>query len=131
MELEKADTLIKEKIRKTIYKIGYIPDKRTFKLYLQNDLNIIVSVKRYRRLMKEMYIKAYKPKKDAYKGQARYFHEAYSMQIDLYKNILVKINIAKDYLQSLPKDIFTHLRDLSNWRYHKELHYVFDIPAIY
>lgn len=59
------------------------------------------------------------------------FKEAINNKIDSYKSILVKIKVAKDYLQSLPKDTLTNLRDLSNWRYHKELHYVFDIPAIY
>lgn len=63
-------------------------------------------------------------KQEAYK-------EAINNKIDSYKNILIKINAAKDYLQSLSKDIFTNLRDLSNCRNHKELYYVFDIPAIY
>lgn len=89
IELEKADNLIKEKMRKTIHKIGYIPGKRSFKLYLQNDFNITVSVKRCRRLMNEMHIKANKPKKDAYKGQATYFHEASSMINHINQNFLI------------------------------------------
>lgn len=76
-------------MRQTIRKIGYVPGKRLFKLYLQNDFNMAVGVEHCRRLMGEMNIKANKPKKDAYKGQATYFHEASSMQNHLNQNFLI------------------------------------------
>lgn len=76
-------------MRQTIHKIGYIPGKRSFKLYLQNDFNLTISIKRCRRLMNDMHIQANKPKKDAYKGQATYFHEASSMHNHLHQDFLI------------------------------------------
>lgn len=76
-------------MRQTIHKIGYVPGKRSFKLYLQNDFNMRLSIKRCRRLMQEMHVKANKPKKDAYKGQATYFHEASSMQNHIHQDFLI------------------------------------------
>lgn len=61
--LKEEDNRIKEKMRQTIHKIGYVPGKRSFKLYLQNDFSIRISIKRCRRLMQEMHIKANKQKR--------------------------------------------------------------------
>lgn len=54
--------------------LGYIPGERGFRTFLWRDHGISLGRKRIRRLMKEMGFHANRPKKDAYKGQAKHDH---------------------------------------------------------
>lgn len=80
LELEKQnkiinkDNEIKDHLIAIIKTLGFVPGKRTFRLHLWRDYDMSISVKKVRKLMREMNLIAYKPKKDAYKGQATYFH---------------------------------------------------------
>ena len=76
----KENNKIKEKMKAIIAKIGHVPGKRTFKLYLARDYGIYISIKKCRKLMMSMHLVAAMPKKDAYKGQAKHFHEACALQ---------------------------------------------------
>ena len=71
---------IKEIMREIVRKVGFVPGKRTFKVYFYRDYGLTVSIRRTKRLMKEMHLVANPPKKDAYKGQAKHFHEACALQ---------------------------------------------------
>jgi len=73
-----ADDYVKELMRLVIAKLGFVPGKRTFHIHLWRDHGEHVSVKRCRRLMKEMNLTASRPKKDAYKHQATHDHECAS-----------------------------------------------------
>lgn len=75
IELKAEDTSIKECMRQICKKLGYVPGKRGFRTYLWRDYDKHVSIKRCRRLMREMGLIAKKPKKDAYKHQASHNHE--------------------------------------------------------
>ena len=66
---------IKEKFRKIIKKLGFIPGKRTFRLHMWRNYEISISVKKCAKIMKSMHLVPNLPKKDAYKGQATHFHE--------------------------------------------------------
>jgi len=66
---------IKERFRKIVTKLGFIPGKRTFRLHMWRDYGFKISVKRCARVMKSMHLVPNLPKKDAYKGQATHFHE--------------------------------------------------------
>ena len=61
---------LKEKFRKIVRKLGYVPGKRTFQTHLWREFNISISIKRCRKVMKEMNLVANRPRKDAYKNQA-------------------------------------------------------------
>ena len=74
------DTLIKEKMKLVIQKLCFVPGKRTFKVHLYRDHNLTVSIKKIKKLMNQMHLVASLPKKDAYKGQAKHFHEACALQ---------------------------------------------------
>ena len=76
----KENNKIKEKMKEIVVKIGHVPGKRTFKLYLARDYGIYISIKKCRKLMISMHLVAAMPKKDAYKGQAKHFHEACALQ---------------------------------------------------
>lgn len=75
LEQQKEDNEIKECMRQICKKLGYVPGKRGFRTYLWRDHNKNVSIKRCRRLMREMNLIAKKSKKDAYKHQATHNHE--------------------------------------------------------
>lgn len=60
--------------KQIIRKLGYVPGKRTFRLHMWRDYNIVISVKRARNIMKSMNLVAKKAKKDAYKQQATHKH---------------------------------------------------------
>lgn len=77
-ERANEDMIIKMMMREIILKLSYIPGKRTFRAELLDKYNMTVSVKRCARLMKEMNIVAYRPKKDAYKHQAVHDHQCAS-----------------------------------------------------
>ena len=66
---------LKEKFRKIVRKLGYVPGKRTFQTHLWREFNISISIKRCRKVMKEMNLVANRPRKDAYKNQATHNHE--------------------------------------------------------
>lgn len=61
-------------MRSIAKKLGYIPGERGFRTFLWRDCGIRIGRKRIRRLMKEMGLYANRPKKDAYKGQAKHDH---------------------------------------------------------
>ncbi len=63
------------KVRHIISILGYTPGKRTLSSCFRRFYNEQVSVKRCRRLLKEMNLQANRPKKDAYKHQATHDHE--------------------------------------------------------
>ena len=65
---------------KIIRKVGHVPGKRTFQVYLFRDFDMKVSVKNCAKIMKKMNIVASLPHKDAYKGQATYNHVCASIQ---------------------------------------------------
>lgn len=69
-ELEKLMGLF----RKVIHKLGFVPGKRTFKVFLWRDYQVNISLKRCQRIMKIMNLKANRPKKDPYKHQATHDH---------------------------------------------------------
>ena len=71
---ENEEKEIMEKFRKIIEKVGHVPGKRTFKIYLDRDYNIKISMTKSARIMKKMNVFATIPHKDAYKGQATYNH---------------------------------------------------------
>ena len=77
-KLAEEDLHIKKKMIMIIEKLCYIPGKRTFKAELFDKFGMTVGVKRCARLMKEMNLKAYRPKKDAYKHQAVHDHQCAS-----------------------------------------------------
>ena len=79
-EAREEKNQIKENMRQIIKKLGFVPGKRTFKVHLYRDYGLTISIKRCRRLMMEMHLVANLPKKDAYKGQAKHFHEACALQ---------------------------------------------------
>ena len=79
-QLRAEDVHIKEKMKLVIQKLCFVPGKRTFKVHLYRDHNLSVSIKKIKRLMNEMHLVANMPKKDAYKGQAKHFHEACALQ---------------------------------------------------
>lgn len=72
-EIEKNE--LKEHLRTIIRKLGFVPGKRTFRLYLWRDHGIHMGVEQIRKIMKSMNLLANRPKKDAYKGKATHFHE--------------------------------------------------------
>lgn len=78
--LEASDNEIREKFRLIIRKLGVVPGKRTFRTYMWRDYEIIISIKKCRRIMKSMNLVAKLPKRDAYKGQARHYHECVALQ---------------------------------------------------
>ncbi len=80
---------LKEKFRKIVRKLGFVPGKRTFQTYMWRDFNISISVKRCRTLMREMNLVANKPKKDAYKHQATHDHEYASPENRVNQNFYV------------------------------------------
>jgi len=73
-EREKELREIKEKFRKIVKKLGFVPGKRTFRTYMFREYGFVISVKRCARIMKIMNLVANRPKKDAYKGQAAHDH---------------------------------------------------------
>lgn len=79
-EKEIAENQLKDKMRAIIKKLGFIPGKRTFRTHLWRDYNLVVNLKKVRRLMISMNLVANRPKKDAYKGQATHYHECASKQ---------------------------------------------------
>jgi len=60
--------------RDIVRKLGFVPGKRTFRNYMWRDYSRVVGVKRCAKIMKKMGLVANRPKKDAYKGQARHDH---------------------------------------------------------
>ena len=80
---------LKEKFRKIVRKLGFVPGKRTFQTYMWRDFNISISVKRCRTLMREMNLVANKPKKDAYKHQATHDHECASPENRVNQNFYI------------------------------------------
>ena len=80
---------LKEKFRKIVRKLGFVPGKRTFQTYMWRDFNISISVKRCRTLMREMNLVANKPKKDAYKHQATHDHEYASPENRVNQNFYI------------------------------------------
>ena len=83
---EKRDEEIMEKMREVIRKHYYVPGSRMFAAWLWRDCAICVNRKHAARLMKKMGLKAYKPKKDAYKGQATHFHPCDAKQNLIERN---------------------------------------------
>ena len=73
-EQSRKDEEMKEMFRKIVRTLCYVPGKRTFKLFLERDYGIKVSVKKCRRIMNEMNLVANRPKKDAYKNRATHDH---------------------------------------------------------
>lgn len=80
IEEYELDKQLMENFIKIIRKVGHVPGKRTFQVYLDRDFNIKVSVKKCARIMKKMNLVASLPHKDAYKGQATYNHICASIQ---------------------------------------------------
>lgn len=80
LEYQAENDRIKEKMKMVIQKLCFVPGKRTFKVHLYRDHNLSVSIKKIKKLMNEMHLVANIPKKDAYKGQAKHFHEACALQ---------------------------------------------------
>lgn len=80
IEEHELDKQLMENFIKIIRKVGHVPGKRTFQVYLDRDFNIKVSVKKCARIMKKMNLVASLPHKDAYKGQATYNHICASIQ---------------------------------------------------
>ena len=74
-EKAKKEEELKDKFRKIVRTLCYVPGKRTFKLFLERDYDTRVSVKKCRRIMNEMNLVANRPKKDAYKNRATHDHE--------------------------------------------------------
>lgn len=73
-EKKALDDTYKEKMRNIIHKLGHVPGKRTFKTHLWRDYNIVLSIKKIKKLMYKMNLYPTLPKKDAYKGQAKHKH---------------------------------------------------------
>lgn len=80
---------LKEKFRKIVRKLGYVPGKRTFQTHLWREFNISISIKRCRKVMKEMNLVANRPRKDAYKNQATHNHEYSSPKNAVKQNFSV------------------------------------------
>lgn len=80
MARQESRNELKEKFRQIVRKLGFVPGKRSFQTYMWRDFNISISVKRCRKIMKDMNLVANKPKKDAYKHQATHDHEYTSPQ---------------------------------------------------
>lgn len=72
-ELEEEE--LKDKFRKIVKTLCYVPGKRTFRTFLWRDYGISISVKKCRRIMNEMKLQPNRPKKDAYKNRATHDHE--------------------------------------------------------
>lgn len=80
---------LKEKFRKIVRKLGYVPGKRTFQTHLWREFNISISIKCCRKVMKEMNLVANRPRKDAYKNQATHNHEYSSPKNAVKQNFSV------------------------------------------
>lgn len=76
--------------KQIIAKVGHIPGKRTFKTYLFRDYNMLVNLKKIKRIMNEYNIYPTLPKKDAYKGQATHNHECARFQNHVNQNFKVQ-----------------------------------------
>lgn len=102
-ESQKAQLEDEEKVMKmftdTIYKVGHVPGKRTFKTYLMRDFNYDISVCRCAKIMKKMNLTATVSHKDAYKGQATYNHVCASVQN----------NVNRDFIRAPRKIILTDI----------------------
>ena len=83
---EKLVMLFKE----IIAKVGYVPGKRTFRTYLFRDYNMLVNLKKIKRIMNEYNIYPTLPKKDAYKGQATHNHECARFQNHVNQNFKIQ-----------------------------------------
>lgn len=68
------DELIMERLETIVRRLGYVPGKRGFKAHLFREFDDNVGLRRISRLMKRAGLVANRPKKDAYKGQARHDH---------------------------------------------------------
>ena len=60
--------------RGIVRRLGFVPGKRTFRTHMFRDHGEVVGVKRCARIMRMMGLVANRPRKDAYKGQARHDH---------------------------------------------------------
>ena len=69
-----ADEEVKRRMFEIVRRLGFVPGKRTFHEHLFRWYGLRVSARRCARLMKEAHLFANRPKKDAYKGQARHDH---------------------------------------------------------
>lgn len=73
-EYEKL-TLDAERFKAIIRILSYVPGKRTFKAVYEWKFHEKISVKRCAKVRDFMGLVSYRPKKDAYKNQARHNHE--------------------------------------------------------
>ncbi|MCH4265136.1 MAG: IS3 family transposase [Solobacterium sp.] len=77
---EAADDVIKHKMTEVIRELNFVPGRRLFHVNLWRKGGIVVSVKKIRKLMREMNLIPCSSEKDAYKGQASHFHECDAKQ---------------------------------------------------
>lgn len=78
---EESENALKEKVKRIIRKLGYVPGARTLKTLFFRDFDMCISRKRCGYLLAVMHLTANRPLKDAYKHQATHDHP-YATEID-------------------------------------------------
>lgn len=68
------DELTMGRMRAIVRRLGFVPGKRAFRAHLFREFGATVGLRRIARLMRRMGLVANRPRKDAYKGQARHDH---------------------------------------------------------